>query len=63
MENCTLFPFGKLQNGMYLIRRSNKMADQPFTLQIWYGDTDYNLPIKKDAEGYLYVGKNSQVSD
>ncbi|WAR20730.1 hypothetical protein MAR_014704 [Mya arenaria] len=47
-------------NGMYLIRRSTKNPDQPFTLQIWYGDSDYNLPIKKSTEGTYVVGGNKQ---
>lgn len=33
-------------DGMYLIRKSSQGKDKPYTLQIWYQDKDYNLPIR-----------------
>lgn len=48
------------QDGMYLIRKSTKNPAQPYTLQIYYGGQDFNLPVKKVQDGYS-IGAGNRV--
>lgn len=49
------------QDGMYLIRKSTRTAEQPYTLQIYYRGQDFNLPVNK-KDGQYSVGNNTKVS-
>ncbi|KAL8613346.1 hypothetical protein ACOMHN_052585 [Nucella lapillus] len=48
------------KEGMFLIRKSERDPQQPYTLVIWHSNRIWNIPIRKAADGKYAAGKYKQ---
>ncbi|KAL4231746.1 hypothetical protein ACF0H5_009322 [Mactra antiquata] len=62
---CYIFKdmFYIIQNGMYFIRKSTQGGVKPYTLQIYFENKTYNLPIRKKDNGTFALGKDEKPNE
>lgn len=51
MKYQIIMRFSLFKDGMFLIRDSNKLVEQPYTLVVYRRDRLFNVPITTDAQG------------
>lgn len=51
MKYEIIMRFSFFKDGMFLIRDSNKLVEQPYTLVVYRRDRLFNVPITTDAQG------------